>query len=174
MKFTPLIILLLKPQALERLSNMKTISNLVLLGSFLISNIVFAGPAIVVGGGPRGYSSSNDLTQMREIGMGQNLIKNGSLNTLPSAGVRGRYNLPNMEINGLPQVKFVGKEHSEIVFDIAVPGQADVRRLNQRPEEFTGANTQVLEALKKSAAVKEWVDVQQAMDLYKMNSQQGN
>ncbi len=73
------------------------------------------------------------------------------------------------------KVLFIQKQHSELVYDVAVPGEKEVIRLNQRPEEFTGLEGQrVFDALRKSSATKQWVDVPQAMDLYKMNSQQGN
>jgi hypothetical protein len=70
------------------------------------------------------------------------------------------------------KVLFIQKQHSDLVYDLAVPGEKEVIRLNHRPEEFTGLEgQQVLEALKKSSATKQWIQLQEVNQL---NLQRGN
>lgn len=57
------------------------------------------------------------------------------------------------------QVKFIEKNRADIVYDVKVPGQNQIERLNQRPEEFTGEKAVVLDALKKSVTTQDWVNV---------------
>ncbi len=150
---------------------MKTLIKFINVSLFLFAVSANAGVGNGIGGGKptmNGMYGNNDM-----------LIGGNRINQqLPSYGGLGNQNYiydpfkvasPGLQ-NGSKTVSpsvdtkvlFIQKQHSELVYDVAVPGENQVIRLNQRPEEFKGLEgQQVLEALKKSSATKQWIELNQ-------------